>query len=798
MIIRTQRLNDRRLEETPACDAARLRAAVGALLAGTLACGQATAADSVAADTPGLADVVVTAQRRTERLDNVPISVSAYDQGSLDSMGIRDFSDVARTVPGVTLSPYWAGSMSVSIRGISSLIGAGTTGIYLDDTPMQVRFVGAGSTSTNAYPAVFDLERVEVLRGPQGTLFGAGSEGGTIRFIMPEPGLKEFTGFARSEIGSTKGGDLSYEAGTAVGGPIIDDKLGFRVSAYIREDGGWLDRAPYPAGQVTARNVNSQTTAVLRGALTLAPTDGLRITPAVYYQSVRRDDLSSYWPSMSDPANGVFRSGQPLAQPGVDHFVLPSLKIQWDLGPATAISNTSYLNRNNPSVVDYSVFVPELLGVPRAVAFAVVPDFTSPVAFDNSQQTFTQELRLQSNAADGRLTWVVGAFYQRARQSASETIWSPQLGDLTMGLLGVPVEAVFGVPLGSGGLSYLGVDSTIDEQTAGFGQVDVKLAPALTLTAGVRVGKMSFKFQNSQLGALNGGSTASSGSESETPVTPKIGLSYKPSDAWMLFASAAKGFRPGGANTAISATVCAKDLQALGLSQAPPSYSADNVWSYEVGAKGQVLDGRLHLDGSVFYIPWKNTQLPVLLSNCGFTYIANAGSALSKGADLQVDWLALRALKISVGVAYTDAHYSATSLGGSLPGGGRSVIVADGDPLTAAPWQITASAEYSAPLRSGKTLYLRLVDNYSNSYHSAPSADAVTYDPGITTKDSDRFASVRAGVRTGAWDASLFVNNLFNSYSALHVGHDTVAPWSLYRIDTYRPRTIGITGSYRY
>jgi iron complex outermembrane receptor protein len=826
MIIRTPWLIERRPELPPSCGAAvrghaggrstqRKTARVApahpglstlflssstcaTLLASTLVCTNATAADSQLSDSPALAEVVVTAQRRAERLDNVPISVSAYDQASLDNMGIRGFSDVARTVPGVTLTPYWGGAMNVSIRGISSLIGAGTTGVYLDDTPMQVRFVGAGSTSTNAYPAVFDLERVEVLRGPQGTLFGAGSEGGTIRFIMPEPGLKEFTGFARSEVGSTRGGDLSYEAGTAVGGPIIDDKLGFRVSAYVREDGGWLDRAPYPGSDVTARNVNSQTTTVLHGALTLAPTENLRITPSFYYQSVHRDDLSSYWPSISDPANGVFRSGQPLAQPGVDHFVLPSLKVQWDFGSATAISNTSYLDRNNPSVVDYSVFVPELLGVPRSVAFAVVPDFTSPVAFVNSQQTFTQEIRLQSNPSDSRLTWVVGAFYQRARQSASETIFSPRLGDLTMGLLGLPVEGVFGVPLGSGGLSYLGVDSTVDEQKAGFGQVDVKLAQPLTLTVGVRVAKTSFTFKNSQQGALNGGSTASSGSESDTPVTPKIGLSYKPSDAWMLFASAAKGFRPGGANTAISATVCAKDLQALGLSQAPSSYSADSVWSYEAGAKGQAFDGSLHVDGSVYYIPWKNTQLPVLLSNCGFTFIANAGSALSQGADLQLDWIVLRALKISAGVAYTDAHYTATALGGSLPGGGRSVIIADGDPLTVAPWQITSSAEYSAPFRSGKSLYLRLIANYSSSYHSAPSPNAVTYDPGKTRMDSARFASLRGGVRSGAWDVSVFVNNLFNSYSALYVTHDTVAPSSLYRIDTYRPRTIGITGSYRY
>jgi iron complex outermembrane recepter protein len=742
-----------------------------------------------------LEEIVVSATRRDVSALNVPISISALNAAALDNLGIRDFADVARAVPGLTFTPGWDGSTNVSIRGISSPIGAGTTGVYIDDTPIQVRFVGAGSTSTNAYPAVFDLERIEVLRGPQGTLFGAGSEGGTIRFITPEPGMRTYSGYARAETSFTDGGNPSYESGAAFGGPIIDNVLGFRVSAYVRQDGGWLDRASYPSGDVTQRNSNSQDTVVLNGAITVAPADDLKITAAVFYQDIHRDDLGSYWANLSDAANGIFKTGQPLEQPGSDHFILPSLKVQWAFNGMTAISNTSYLNRRNPSTADYSSYIPELLGGSFYVPAAA--NFTSPADFLNTQQVFTQEIRLQSSDSDDRLTWVVGSFFQRSRQESTETIYSPQLNELTNALYGVPVIDAFGVGLGPGGLSYLGIDSTVDQQTAGFGQIDLKLASDITLTAGARIAKTKFSFVNSQQGPLNGGNTASTGAESQTPVTPKVGLSYKPVPDWLLYASAAKGFREGGANTAVSADRCAVDLNALGLTQAPSKYDADTVWSYEVGAKGRAFDGHVQIESSVFYIPWKNTQEVVPLTDCGFRYIANVGSALSQGFDLEIDWRVIDGFTLGASVARTDAKYTATALGGALPGGGRAVIVNNGDPLPVAPWQVHSSAEYSFSVHADKDAYLRITDDYSSSYHSGPGANSVAYDPELAHQDSLRYSTLRAGVRTQAWDASFFVNNLLNSDSTLNITHDTLAS-PLVRIDTYRPRTIGVTATYRY
>src|ERR1700676_3146993 len=239
-----------------------------------------------------LQEITVTATRREEGLSKVPISVSAYTQETMDIKGIRDFADIARFTPGVTIDANQTNS--ISIRGISSSGGAGTTGIYIDDTPIQIRALGFNPDDT--LPKTFDLDRVEVLRGPQGTLFGAGSEGGTVRYIMTQPSLTQFTSYARSEVSYTEGGAPSYEAGLAMGGPIINDTVGFRVSAWFRRDGGWINRIDPTTLAVVDKNANHDETAVLRAAFTWAPVSGVQVTPSVVYQDRQRTDVYIYWP----------------------------------------------------------------------------------------------------------------------------------------------------------------------------------------------------------------------------------------------------------------------------------------------------------------------------------------------------------------------------------------------------------------------------------------------------------------------------------------------------------------------
>src|SRR6202140_1629722 len=208
--------------------------ALAALSPGLVRADAAGAAESAGP----LQEIVGTAPRHEESLSKVPISVTAMTQEALDIRGVKDFQDVARFTPGVNIDN--SGTNNISIRGIAGTGGAGTTGIYLDDTPIQMRALAFNPDE--ALPKSFDIDRVEVLRGPQGTLFGAGSEGGTVRYITTQPSLTKTSIYGRSEFSSTQYGDPSYEAGAAVGGPLVSGTLGARATIWFRRDGGWIDR----------------------------------------------------------------------------------------------------------------------------------------------------------------------------------------------------------------------------------------------------------------------------------------------------------------------------------------------------------------------------------------------------------------------------------------------------------------------------------------------------------------------------------------------------------------------------
>src|SRR5499427_9130965 len=287
---------------------------------------QAPAAETGAV--PGLQEVVVTATRREESLSKVPISVMALTEENLDARGIKDFSEVARYTPGVSFDT--SGTNNISIRGIAGTGGAGTTGIYIDDTPIQMRALAFNPDE--ALPKSFDVDRVEVLRGPQGTLFGAGSEGGTVRYITTQPSLTKTSVYARAELATTQGGDPSYEAGLAVGGPLIENTLGARLTVWYRRDGGWIDHIDPYTGAVDDKNANHEDSTLFRLAFLWAPSDKWSITPSIYYQDRKEHNISNYWPLYSDAGNNQFASADPNERNSPDTFYLPALKIQGDLG----------------------------------------------------------------------------------------------------------------------------------------------------------------------------------------------------------------------------------------------------------------------------------------------------------------------------------------------------------------------------------------------------------------------------------------------------------------------------------
>ncbi|HVH84714.1 MAG TPA: TonB-dependent receptor plug domain-containing protein, partial [Steroidobacteraceae bacterium] len=431
----------------------------------------AAAAAPVETERTKLQEVVVTANRREESLSKVPISVSAFTQDPMDDRGIKDFQDIARFLPGVSIGN--SGTNAISIRGISSSAGAGTTGIYIDDTPIQMRNVGFNPDDT--LPKTFDLQRVEVLRGPQGTLFGSGSEGGTVRYILTQPSVTGSSTYLRSELAYTYYGQPSYEFGIAHGEAAVDGVFGWRASAWYRYDGGWVDRVDPTTGADLEHNIDRSHTLVLRLAAVWQAASSLTLTPSMLYQNRQKHDASTYWPAYSQGA-GEYNTGTPERIPDPDRYYLPALKLQWDLGKSQVIANASYYDRREQTgyqgtVYDLAYYQtlgwptnPNTLGLscgPSSVATVPPCDwyplldangihlpagFTNeqtPNVITNTQQSYVGELRWQSSDDSSRWRWTVGTFWQLAKERSIEELKDVQIDPFFTYLYGVPATSLF-------------------------------------------------------------------------------------------------------------------------------------------------------------------------------------------------------------------------------------------------------------------------------------------------------------------------------------------------------------------
>jgi iron complex outermembrane receptor protein len=750
---------------------------------------------------PELEEIVVTATRRQESIDKVPVSITAFSQEKMDEQGVKSIEDVAKFTPGLNFAPSGDGlTNSIAIRGVASGVGASTTGIYIDDTPIQVRS-GTGVVTQNTYPQIFDLDRVEVLRGPQGTLFGTGSMGGTIRFITPEPDLHTYSVYSRAEVSSTKSGDPSYETGAAVGGPIVDGTLGFRVSAFFQDEGGFINREPFTGTSVTDKGMNYDNTTVLRGALKFAPSDSLTITPSIYYQKQRTQD-NYFWETLSNPSESDFNNGHTQAEPVVDKFALPALNVHWRLEGMELISNTSYFYRDLTRVSDYSNFIFNV--------FAGEPTPTEPLPGYRStsddavrQNSFTQEVRLQSSTPDSRLQWVAGALFQSSRLYTNQYVNDPQLSDLTQALFGAPVEDVLGEGLIDGTYSGKIDQWATDKQYALFGQADYNITSQLKGTLGVRVSRQTLDYDRVYWGPLlctlcNGEPEHTGGSTpATTPVTPRIELSYEPDDRNLYYVSASKGTRVGGVNN----PSVASDTPGCPTGLTPPAtYRPDSLWSYEIGAKNQFADGHLRTQVSIFYIDWRDIQESVSSNTCvTASYKDNLGRAKIKGFDLAAEWRVIHGLSLSLTGGYTDAKYAQDAFGPPDANGDRPIIAADGDSLGVSPWNAVASGQYEFNAFQRPT-YFRVDYSFTAKNNArTPQLDPVTnvYDPALVTDAAIRLLEARLGMRFGGVDVSVFGRNLLNEAPILGVNHDGAGDPLLYAT-TIRPRSIGLTATYRY
>jgi len=691
--------------------------------AALLAAGPApTATESAAAHAEALQEVVVTATRHEESLSKVPISITALTQESMDQKGIKDFLDVARFTPGVSIDN--SATNAISIRGISSSGGAGTTGIYIDDTPIQMRSVGFNPDDT--LPKTFDLERVEILRGPQGTLFGAGAEGGAVRYILTQPSVSNTSTYVRSEVSYTEHGQPSYEFGVARGQPIVDDTFGVRASIWYRYDGGWINRADPTTGAVTQHNIDYTNTVVARLAAVWQPSASVTVTPSILYQHSNRHDDSTYWPAYSNPDAGTFNTATPERIPDDDEYYLPALKLQWELGKSEIIANASYYHRHQITAYQGTVYdlgyyqaAGNFFGlscVPTPAATSTCPgptplidgngihlgqlpaefrNYQTPNTMTNTQENITGELRWQSTDDAARLRWTAGVFWQQAKEGSLEELRDTQINALYSYLYGTDAISLYCPPgtnpatcpgppdfLNSSASPdyscpsnaaypaipacdiYYNNNHTVDRQIAGYGELSYAFTDWFRLTVGERIAHTEFSLTHyadglENFGPFPGTKTAS---ENETPNTPKATASFQVDPKNLFYATYAKGFRVGGGNAPLP-SYCNADLAAAGYAVppgAPLTYKSDSTQNYEIGSKN-TFGSWLRIATSAYYIKWNNIQQNIYVAgNCGLQFTDNLGQAVAWGGDLQAE-AALGAWDFDLAAGYTSARFTRNS-----------------------------------------------------------------------------------------------------------------------------------------
>jgi iron complex outermembrane receptor protein len=387
-------------------------------MAVSLALGAALPVAASAAEAD-LDEVVVTAQRREQNILDVPLSVASYSALQMEQQGINGIEDLARLTPSLRFTKTSGVSgnngSDISIRGIASDVGAGTTAIYIDDTPIQIRSIGY--FGGNTYPLVSDLERIEVLRGPQGTLFGAGAEGGAVRFLTPAPNFEKSSLTARAELASIDNGGMTNELGVA-GGMALSDTVAFRGSLWFRHEGGYVDRYDPTMSRLITKDVDASDNYSGRVALGWKATENLTLTPALFYQRTNADGRSQYWEAQSNLSDADYRTGIYNPEPSSDYFTMPSLKIEYDMGGIQLISNTSYFDRSRVQSLDYATFLSTLRSGSPFGTYGNKDPLNAVARQTLDQQNTVQEVRLVSASPEQFIDWTAGLYYSKADQDS--------------------------------------------------------------------------------------------------------------------------------------------------------------------------------------------------------------------------------------------------------------------------------------------------------------------------------------------------------------------------------------------
>jgi iron complex outermembrane recepter protein len=783
---------------------------ISGCLAATV-CGTAWAATATAtSEDTGLEEITVTAERFTSTIQNTPISISALSGDQLSAAGLTRIQDIVHEVPGLSMRYASGGLTEYEARGLASNGGAApTVGFYLDEIPLSPPAVSQ-SGKVVIDPNLYDVERVEILRGPQGTLYGSGSMGGTVRVLTNQPKLGTFEGSVQGTGSYTDGGSGNGGGNLMLNFPL-GDQFAVRVVLSDQYRSGWIDNItvqPFPVdlnspvqGNVLGtpvtniiRKANSETLYSGRIGLLYKPSDDLSILATAMTQGLHIGgyDLIDGSPDSAVPSRvyGAHYEAFPLREGIRDDISIFGLTVKANLGFADLTSATSYFGRLGYQVQDASESIyysnrTSATGSPPLVAGT--PFVTVPYAERDPSHQLSQEIRLTSHDVGG-WHWVAGAFY-----SSLHSVWN-EIG-------ASPLNATPAVPDGSYFISWndYGV-----RQTALFADGSYKFNDQWKLSAGVRYYDYASHQDEYSWGYDGPNPTPPANSKITTAknsgANPRVNVSYTPSPDLTLYGTVSKGFRPGGANQILPPSNQPPFCQAGALSFGP-----DAAWNYEIGEKARLFDNWLTINSDVYYIKWTGIQ-QVLTLPCGYQFYDNAGDGRTFGPELEINAKLSNEWSASLSGAYTDAkithpnalYTSFLTNVASFPDGVTHPCPTSGGGCTA---PIMNVVKDTASLTIAYAT--NVMGNYQFSARASGQFVGSSYDvayyfgyklPAYT------LGNARVGLARDNWSTDLFVDNITNKV-ALISANNTSFQFNIPQVTRYstnQPRTVGVQVNYKF
>ncbi len=717
------------------------------------------AAPIAAATDDGLAEIVVSSARVGEQaLQSVPAAVTALDTDSLEREGISSLADIARRVAGISVLELGGGQNSIVIRGINSqgipnpsdVETQPLVSVYLDDVPMSL----AGATPDIR---VFDLQRIEVIRGPQGTLYGAGAMAGTIRYLTQKPNTTEFSGTLETSVAGTENAAGSWSARAMLNAPVIDNALGLRLSVYDGRDGGYIDNLG-----TGVHNANWQDNTQLRAALRLDEGGPLTIDASYFYGSVRTGGHNDVYGGL--PA---FEFNDDTRESYEDRLELFNISARFVTPVFDVLSSTSYVDRHIGTLAGFQYGDQYYFDLPQSTR--------STVVIDSNLQGFSEELRLSSQQS-APWKWQAGMYLEHQRRL--EVIDIPTSG----------LDAAFGInSLDYGAFEpndqYSGRQSPTTLQLALFGEVNYLPTEHWELIAGLREfhWRQSFSLYAGGLsGALGPGEPeTASGTSTENGANPRFNASYHVTPEATVYVEASRGFRYGGINQPVPPSFCAAALMAQGLNGSPATYRPDHLWTYSLGERSEFDERRLVLDATEFYTRWSAVQTPHDLA-CGYSFVQNAGGVRSTGLELESRFRASSAFTLGLSASFTDAVASGAIPDLDARGGARVPYF----PRTI----VTLDGTYELALPAGHLL-LAADDNYRSQMGTEFDTASSLY----RSIPATRVLNAATSWVIGNVDWDLYGQNLLNERIVSAISPDVYSPFQPGDAQYLgRPRTIGL------